>query len=434
MTGFVYKNGRLHADAVDLTSIAETVGTPCYVYSAGAMEASYRAFAGAFAEVDALVCYALKANDKLAVIRTFAALGAGADVVSVGELQKALAAGVDPRKIAFAGVGKRPDEMQAGLAAGILQFNVESEPELIVLDAVARSMGTRAPVVVRVNPDVDAKTHDKIATGRKHNKFGVPIDQAPAIYALARTLPGIAVEGVAVHIGSQITDVEPFRAAFSRLAELVRALRADGHTIRHLDLGGGLGIDYAGDAPPPVQRYAEMAKSVTRDLGCKLVLEPGRHLVGNAGVLLTRVLYVKQGGDRSFLITDAAMNDLIRPTLYDAYHAIDPVTEPAADAPRAPVDIVGPVCETGDMFASDRPMPPVASGDVLAIRSAGAYGAVMASTYNARPLPPEVLVRDRDVAVIKPRASLEALYADERLPNWLAETPSATPGARRGRA
>jgi diaminopimelate decarboxylase len=385
------------------------------------MAASYRAFADAFADVDALICYALKANDRLAVIRTFAALGAGADVVSVGELQRALAAGVDPQKIAFAGVGKRPDEMQAGLAAGILQFNVESEPELIALDQVARSMGKRAPVVVRVNPDVDAKTHDKIATGRKHNKFGVSLDQAPAVYALAHSLPGIAVEGVAVHIGSQITDLEPFRAAFSRLVELVRALRADGHTIRHLDLGGGLGIDYHGDTPPPIQRYADVAKSVTRDLGCKLVLEPGRHLVGNAGVLLTRVIYVKQGGDRTFLITDAAMNDLIRPTLYEAYHTIDPVAEPAADAPRAPVDIVGPVCETGDMFASDRPMPPVASGDVLAIRSAGAYGAVMASAYNARPLPPEVLVRDTDVAVIKPRLSLEQLYADERLPNWLAD-------------
>jgi diaminopimelate decarboxylase len=423
MTGFAYKNGRLHADAVDLTSVAEQVGTPCYVYSAGAMEASYRAFADAFADVDALICYALKANDKLAVIRTFAALGAGADVVSVGELQRALAAGVDPQKIAFAGVGKRPDEMQAGLAAGILQFNVESEPELLALDLVARSMGKRAPVVVRVNPDVDAKTHDKIATGRKHNKFGVSIDHAPAVYALAHTLPGIAVQGVAVHIGSQITDLEPFRAAFSRLVELVRALRADGHEIRHLDLGGGLGIDYHGDTPPPIQRYAEMAKDVTRGLGCSLVLEPGRHLVGNAGVLLTRVIYVKQGADRNFLITDAAMNDLIRPSLYDAYHAIDPVIEPAAGAPRAAVDIVGPVCETGDMFASDRPMPPVASGDVLAIRSAGAYGAVMASTYNARALPAEVLVRDRDMAVIKPRLSLEQLYADEHLPNWLDEKP-----------
>lgn len=434
MTGFMYKNGRLHADAVDLTAVAEQVGTPCYVYSAGAMEASYRAFADAFADVDALICYALKANDKLAVIRTFAALGAGADVVSVGELQRALAAGVDPQKIAFAGVGKRPDEMQAGLAAGILQFNVESEPELIALDAVARSMGKRAPVVVRVNPDVDAKTHDKIATGRKHNKFGIDIDQAPTVYALARALPGIVVQGVAVHIGSQITDLEPFRAAFSRLVELVRVLRADGHEIRHLDLGGGLGIDYSGDTPPPVQRYAEMVKDVTRGLGCKLVFEPGRHLVGNAGVLLTRVVYVKQGGDRSFLITDAAMNDLIRPTLYDAYHAIDPVIEPAAGAPRAPVDIVGPVCETGDMFASDRPMPPVASGDVLAIRSAGAYGAVMASTYNARTLPAEVLVRDRDMAVIKPRVSLEQLYADEHLPNWLAEKPVPSAKPSRSRA
>jgi diaminopimelate decarboxylase len=285
-------------------------------------------------------------------------------------------------------------------------------------------------VVVRVNPDVDAKTHDKIATGRKHNKFGVPIDQAPAVYALARSLPGIAVEGVAVHIGSQITDVEPFRAAFSRLVELVRALRADGHTIRHLDLGGGLGIDYQGDTPPPVQRYAEMAKDVTRDLGCKLVLEPGRHLVGNAGVLLTRVIYIKQAGERTFVIVDAAMNDLIRPALYEAYHMIEPVIEAPISAARAPVDIVGPVCETGDTFARDRLLPPLSSGDLLAIRSAGAYGAVMASTYNARPLPPEVLVRDRDFAVIKPRLALADLFADERLPNWLA-----SPAPReRGRA
>jgi diaminopimelate decarboxylase len=434
MTGFGYRGGRLHADAVDLAAIAESVGTPCYVYSASAMETSYRAFADAFADTDALICYALKANDKLAVIRTFAALGAGADVVSGGELARALAAGVEPKKIAFAGVGKTADEMRAGLDAGILQFNIESEPELIALDAVARSCGKRAPVVIRVNPDVDAKTHDKIATGRKHNKFGVDIDHAPAVFALARTLPGLLVEGVAVHIGSQITDLEPFRAAFTRLSELVRVLRADGHTIRHLDLGGGLGIDYRGETPPPVARYAEMAKALTRDLGCRLVLEPGRHLVGNAGVLVTRVIYVKQGGDRSFLITDAAMNDLIRPALYDAYHAIDPVIEPAAGAPLAPVDIVGPVCESGDMFASDRPMPPVASGDLLAIRSAGAYGAVMASTYNARPLPPEVLVRDRDFAVIKPRAPVAQLYADEHLPNWLAEAPPAAPTVRRSRA
>jgi diaminopimelate decarboxylase len=418
MTGFAYREGRLHADATDLETIARSVGTPTYVYSATAMEAGYRAFAGAFAEVDALVCYALKANGNLAVIRTFAALGAGADVVSGGELARALAAGVDPQRIVFAGVGKTDAELAAGLDAGILQFNVESEPELLALDAVARARGRRAPVVLRINPDVDAHTHDKISTGRKHNKFGVPLEAAPALFARARGLPGITITGVAVHIGSQITDLEPFRLAFTRLVDLARALRADGHPIRELDLGGGLGVDYQGETPPPVERYAAMVKALTRDLGCRLVLEPGRHLVANAGVLLTRVVYVKTSDARTFLITDAAMNDLIRPTLYDAYHVIDPVVEPAAGAPRAPVDIVGPVCETGDMFAFDRPMPPVRSGDLLAIRSAGAYGAVMASTYNGRPTPPEVLVRDREFAVVRPRARVDQLFAEERLAAW----------------
>jgi diaminopimelate decarboxylase len=418
MTGFCYRDGRLHADAVDLDVVAQTVGTPCYVYSASAMEAGYRAFAGAFADVDALVCYALKANGNLAVVRTFATLGAGADVVSAGELARALAAGVDPQRIVFAGVGKTEAEMAAGLEAGILQFNVESEPELMALDAVARGRGRRAPVALRINPDVDANTHEKIATGRKHNKFGIPIERAPALFALARDLRGVAITGLAVHIGSQITELEPFRLAFTRLVELARALRADGYPIRELDLGGGLGVDYQGETPPPVERYAAMVKALTRDLGCRLVLEPGRHLVANAGVLLTRVVYVKASEGRTFVITDAAMNDLIRPTLYDAYHAIEPVAEPASGAARSPVDIVGPVCETGDMFALDRPMPPMQSGDLLAIRSAGAYGAVMASTYNARPTPPEVLVRDREFAVVKPRASVAQLFADERLATW----------------
>jgi diaminopimelate decarboxylase len=428
MSGFAYRDGRLHADAVDLTTVADAVGTPTYIYSASIMEARYRAFANAFAGVDALVCYALKANGNLAVIRTFAALGAGADVVSGGELARALAAGVDPQRIVFAGVGKTAAEMAAGLTAGILQFNVESEPELVVLDDVARGLGTRAPVALRINPDVDAHTHAKIATGKKQNKFGIAFEDVPAVARLVRDLPGIELTGVAVHIGSQITDLAPFQAAFGRLVDMARILRADGHTIRELDLGGGLGVDYQGETPPPVARYGEMAKAVTRDLGCRLVLEPGRHLVADAGVLLTRVVYVKHSGDRTFVITDAAMNDLIRPTLYDAYHKIEPVAEPAADAPRGPVDIVGPVCETGDMFALDRPMPPVANGDLLAIRTAGAYGAVMASTYNARPTPPEVLVRDRMFAVVKPRAELAQLFADERLPPWLANAPGR-PGA-----
>jgi diaminopimelate decarboxylase len=427
MRGFTIHNGRLHADAVDLAAIAESVGTPCYVYSASMMQDAYRGFAAAFADVDALVCYSLKANGNLAVVRTIAALGAGADVVSGGDLARARAAGVEPQRIVFAGVGKTAPEMAAALEAGILQLNVESEPELLLLDELARSRGLIAPVAIRVNPDVDANTHDKIATGRKHNKFGIDIDRAAAVFALARELPGIAARGVAVHIGSQLTELEPFRAAFTRVAELVRELRAAGHAIHQLDLGGGLGIDYRGETPPPVERYAEIAKTATRDLGCRLLLEPGRCLVGNAGVLLTRVVHVKRGADRTFVITDAGMNDLVRPAMYDAYHAIEPVVAPAADAPREPVDIVGPVCETGDMFASDRPLPPVAAGELLAIRSAGAYGAVMASTYNARPSPPEVLVRDRDFAVIKPRAPLAQLFADERLPNWLDAAPGPTP-------
>ena len=430
MTGFNQRDGRLHADAVALDAIAEAVGTPCYVYSATAMQDAYRAFAAAFAEVDALICYSLKANGNLAVVRSFAALGAGADVVSEGELKRALAAGVEPRRIVFAGVGKTARELQAGLDAGILQFNVESEPELLLLSELAQRHGVRAPVAIRVNPDVDADTHDKIATGRRHNKFGIDVERAAAVFALARSLPGVAATGVAVHIGSQITDLAPFRAAFTRVAALVGELRAAGHAIDSLDLGGGLGIAYREEAPPPVERYAEVVKATTGGLGCRLVFEPGRHLVGNAGVLLTRVTYVKQGADRTFVITDAAMNDLVRPAMYDAYHAIEPVVAPVPGSGVQPVDIVGPVCETGDMFASDRPLPPVAAGDLLAIRSAGAYGAVMASTYNGRPTPPEVLVRDRDFAVIKPRSTLEQLYADERLPNWLAPAPAA----RRGRA
>lgn len=419
MSSFLYRGGQLHAESVPLARIAETVGTPCYVYASAALEAAYQEFAAAFADIDALICYALKANGNLAVVRTFAALGAGADVVSEGELARALAAGVEPRRIVFAGVGKTRSEMIAGLTAGILQFNVESEPELLALDQVARSLGLRAPVAVRVNPDIDAGTHAKITTGRKQDKFGIDLDRAAAVYDLARSLPGIAATGVAVHIGSQITELEPFRAAFARLVELVRALRAAGHDIRHLDLGGGLGIDYRGETPPPVARYAEMVKALTRGLGCRLIAEPGRRLVGNAGVLLTRVTYVKAGAERRFVILDAAMNDLLRPALYDAYHSMRPVAEPPAGSRSEPVDIVGPVCESSDTFARDRLLPPLASGDLLAIESAGAYGAVMASTYNARPLPPEVLVRDENFAVIKPRAPLAQLFADERLPDWL---------------
>jgi diaminopimelate decarboxylase len=430
MSAFPYRDGALETDGVPLERIAAAVGTPCYVYSAGAMEASYRRFAEAVHGLDALICYALKANSNLAVIRTFARLGAGADVVSEGELARALAAGVAPGKIVFAGVGKQPGEMAAGLAAGILQFNVESEPELLALDQVAQSQGRRAAVAVRINPDVDAKTHAKITTGRKDNKFGIDIDRAHEIYGLARSLPGIDAAAVAVHIGSQLTDLEPFRAAFARVIELVRQLRAAGHAIRRVDLGGGLGIDYHGETPPPVERYADMVREMTRGLDCHLVFEPGRHLVGNAGALLTRVIYVKRQAGRSFIITDAAMNDLMRPALYEAYHRIRPLRQPGADATGAPVDIVGPVCESTDIFARDRTMPPLAADDLLAIDSSGAYGAVMASTYNSRALPPEVLVRNGTFAVVKPRQPIESLFADEVIPDWL--DPSAVRAAAGG--
>lgn len=419
-SGFSYRGGVLHVDSVALPDIAAQVGTPTYVYSATALEAGYRSYAGAFADRDALVCYALKANSNLAVIGTFAALGSGADVVSGGELARALAAGVPAERIVFAGVGKTPAEMEQGLAAGILQFNIESEPELQMLDAVARRMGKVAEIAVRVNPDVDANTHAKITTGKKGNKFGIDIDRAAGIYRMAAGLPNIRAVAVSMHIGSQLTDLAPYRAAYERMVELVRALRIDGHVIDRLDLGGGIGITYQGEETIRLADYAAMVKSVTDGLGCRLILEPGRRLVGNAGVLLTRVVYVKQGSSTRFLILDSAMNDLVRPAMYDAWHDFAAVAEPAAGAPLEPVDLVGPICESGDTFARGRPMPPLADGDLVAILSAGAYGAVMASSYNTRPPPAEVLVRGDQFSVIKPRRTAADLFADERPPAWAA--------------
>jgi diaminopimelate decarboxylase len=420
---FTYRRHRLHAEDVALEIIAERVKTPVYVYSSATIERHYRVFAEAFAELPAAICYAVKANSNIAVIRTLARLGAGADVVSGGELRAALAAGVPAGRIVYSGVGKTAEEMAAALRAGVMQINVESEPELETLDAVARATGHRARVAIRINPDVDANTHAKIATGRSENKFGIEWTGAHRVYARAAAMPGIAVVGAAIHIGSQLTDLAPYRTAFQRLRDLVAMLRADGHRIDTLDLGGGLGIPYGAEhAPVPTPAaYADLIRSSIADLGCRLVLEPGRMLVGNAGVLLTRILYIKEGATRTFVVVDAAMNDLIRPALYGAFHGIVPVTEADADAPAREVDVVGPVCETSDTFATDRLLPPVAAGDLLAIRGAGAYGAVMSSTYNVRPLVPEVLVSADRFAVVRPRLSVEEILGRERIPGWMRD-------------
>jgi diaminopimelate decarboxylase len=420
MSGFAYHAGALDAEGVPLSRVAEAVGTPVYIYSASILKERFERFRGAVAGLDALICYALKANDTLAVVSFLGTLGAGADVVSAGELAIAKAAGVAPQKIVFAGVGKSRAEMEAGLAAGILQFNVESLPELESLDAVAQAMGRKAPVALRINPDVDARTHAKITTGKSENKFGIALDEAVEATRRARQMPGIDFTGLAVHIGSQLTDIEPFRRAFTKVVELALALKASGVPLKRLDLGGGLGLSYAQEAPPTPEAYARMVGEVTSPLGLPLIFEPGRHLVGEAGLLLTRVLYVKQGASRRFVIVDAGMNDLIRPTLYDAYHAILPVKEPAEDASSERVDVVGPVCESGDIFAEQRPLPPISAGDLLAIGSVGAYGSVMSSSYNARPPAAEVMVKDDCFEVIRPRASIEDLIARDRLPTWLA--------------
>jgi diaminopimelate decarboxylase len=421
MRHFVYRNGVLHAEAVDLVDLAQAVGTPCYCYSTAALVQQYRDFAGAFADVQALICYSLKANSNQAVIKTLAALGAGADVVSQGEFLRAQAAGIPPERIVFSGVGKTAAELALAVDAGIFCINVESEPEIALLSEIAAGKGRTATVSVRVNPDVDAKTHAKISTGKAEDKFGIPISLAREVYGHAAKLPGLRLAGVDMHIGSQITDLEPFENAFALLAELVRALRVDGHAISHLDLGGGLGISYREDntPPPSPQAYAEVVKRATRDLGCTLVFEPGRLIVGNAGVLLTRVLYVKRGEAKTFVILDAAMNDLIRPTLYEAYHEIRPVREPRPGATRIVADVVGPVCETGDYLALDRDMAAPRPGDLLAIMSAGAYGAVQAGTYNTRALVAEVLVRESEWALVRPRMEAAELIALDRLPAWL---------------
>jgi diaminopimelate decarboxylase len=421
MHHFAYRDGMLHAEGVSLASLADSVGTPFYCYSTATLERHYKVFAGAFADVPSLVCYAMKANSNQAVLKTLAKLGCGADVVSGGELQRARAAGIPANKIMFSGIGKSERELALALDENILCVNVESEPELDLLSSIAASKGRSAPVSIRVNPDVDAKTHAKIATGKSENKFGIPISRARAVYAQAAKLPGVKVAGVDMHIGSQIIELKPFDDAFALLSGFVRTLRADGHAISHVDLGGGLGIPYRdGNEPPPhPDEYAAVVKRSTRDLGCTLIFEPGRLIVGNAGVLLTRVIDVKRGEAKTFVIVDAAMNDLVRPTLYDAHHDIWPVAEPDGAAPRVTADVVGPVCESGDFLALDRDMVAPRPGDLLAIMSAGAYGAVQAGTYNTRALVPEVLVRDADWALVRPRLEVDALIALDRLPAWL---------------
>ncbi len=421
MHHFDYRDGVLHAEAVDLTALADAVGTPFYCYASATIERHYRVFAGAFADVDALVCYAMKANSNQAVIATLAKLGAGADVVSEGELLRARMAGVPAGKIMFSGVGKTARELALAVDENILCINLESEPELELLSSIAAAKGRVAAISIRVNPDIDPKTHAKIATGKAENKFGVPISRAREVYARAAKLKGVRVIGVDMHIGSQIVALDPFGDAFALLAEFVGVLRADGHVIAHVDLGGGLGIPYREDnePPPDPDAYAAIVKRATKDLGCNLIFEPGRLIVGNAGILVTRVIYLKRGEAKTFVIVDAGMNDLVRPTLYEAHHDIKPVRQAPTGAPRITADVVGPVCESGDYLALDRTLVEPKPGDLLAVMTAGAYGAVQTGTYNSRALIPEVLVRNDEWALVRPRQTLDELIGLDRLPGWL---------------
>ena len=421
MDHFLYHNGILHAEDVAIPEIAAAVGTPFYVYSAATLTRHYRLFTEALSPLPHLVCFAIKSLSNVAVLKLLGDLGAGMDVVSGGEYLRAKAAGVPGDRIVFSGVGKTREEMKLALEGGIRQFNLESEPEMRALSEVATALGVVAPVTVRVNPDVDAKTHAKIATGKSENKFGIPIARAREVYAEIARLPGLKAIGIDVHIGSQLTELAPFEAAFAKVRELTLALRADGHDIQRLDLGGGLGIPYtrSNEAPPLPTDYGAMVKRTLGDLGCEIEIEPGRLISGNAGLLVSGVVYVKNGEGRDFLILDAAMNDLVRPSMYDAHHDIIPVIEAPAGSPTQPFDVVGPVCETGDTFAKARELPMVAPGDLVAFRSAGAYGAVMASEYNTRPLIPEVLVQGDHFAVIRRRPTFDEILARDTIPEWL---------------
>lgn len=421
MDHFLYRDGALFAEDVAISEISAAVGTPFYVYSTATLLRHFRLFDEALDGMDHLVCYAMKANSNQAVLQTLAQAGAGMDVVSGGEYLRAKAAGVSGDKIVFSGVGKTADEIKLALEGGIRQFNVESEPEMAVLDSVAQSLGMVAPITIRVNPDVDAKTHAKIATGKSENKFGIPIAKARDVYKMAAGMAGLKVIGIDVHIGSQLTDLEPYRQAYLKVAELTEMLRADGHEITRLDLGGGLGIPYArsNEAPPLPSDYGKLVRETLGHLGCEIEIEPGRLIAGNAGLMVSEVIYVKEGEDREFLILDGAMNDLIRPAMYDAHHDIIPVVEPAAGVESQPIDIVGPICESGDTFAKQRLMPPLVAGDLVAFRSAGAYGAVMSSEYNSRPLIPEVMVKDDQFAVIRARPTFDEMIKRDSIPSWL---------------
>lgn len=422
MDHFLYRDGQLHAENVPVADIAAKVGTPFYCYSAATLLRHFRLFDEALDPLEHLVCFAMKSNSNQAILTLLAQAGAGMDVVSGGEYARARAAGVPGERIVFSGVGKTRDEMTAALTGGIRQFNVESEPEMIALSEVATSLGVSAPITLRVNPDVDAKTHAKIATGKSENKFGIPISRACEVYGLAASLPGVKVVGIDVHIGSQLTELEPFRKAYQKVADLTDLLRADGHDISRLDLGGGLGIPYtrSNEAPPLPSEYGALIKDTLGHLGCEVEIEPGRLISGNAGIMVSKVIYVKSGEDREFLILDGAMNDLVRPSMYDAHHDIVPITETAPGVEPTPYDIVGPVCETGDTFAKARAMPPLVAGDLVAFRSAGAYGAVMASEYNTRPLIPEVLVQGDEWAVIRSRPSYDEIIARDNVPAWVS--------------
>jgi diaminopimelate decarboxylase len=424
MNHFHYRHGELYVEDVALSHIAEQVGTPFYCYSTATLTRHYQVLREGLGDLDALICFAVKSNSNIALIRTLGLLGAGADVVSEGEMRRALAAGIPPERIVFSGVGKTRAELAMALDLGILQINVESEPELLLLNDMALERGKKAVIGLRVNPDVDAHTHAKITTGRKENKFGIEWIRAPDVLRLAHALPGIQLASVAIHIGSQLTELAPFRAAFLRLKELVEALKKDGITLPRLDLGGGLGVPYEqarNEAPPLPAEYGALVREVFGPMGCALLLEPGRLLVGNAGILVSQVLFMKKGESRDFVICDAAMNDLVRPAMYDAHHDIRPVNEPAAGVDYALYDVVGPVCETGDTFARQRPLPPLAEGDLIAFATAGAYGATMSSTYNSRPLVPEVLVKGDQFAVVRARPSYEQMFALESVPEWVEQ-------------
>ena len=421
MDHFLYRDGQLFAEDVPVAEIAASVGTPFYVYSSATLLRHYGLFDQALSGIPHMVCFAMKSLSNIAILKLLGDAGAGMDVVSGGEYLRARAAGVPGDRIVFSGIGKTRDEMRLALQGGIRQFNVESEPEMVVLDEVARSLGLVAPITVRVNPDVDAKTHAKIATGKSENKFGIPIVRARGVYALAARLKGLKVIGIDVHIGSQLTELAPFEQAYRKVAELTEVLRADGHTISRLDLGGGLGIPYArgNEAPPLPSEYGALIKRTVGHLGVEVEIEPGRLISGNAGIMVSRVIYLKSGEGRDFLILDGAMNDLIRPAMYDAHHDIIPVNEPAPGVEQRPYDIVGPVCESGDSFAKGRMMPPVGPGDLVAFRSAGAYGAVMASEYNSRPLIPEVLVKGDQFAVIRARPTYDEMISRDTIPDWV---------------